>query len=49
MGRIAAIYLEQGRHSEAEALQKQVQEMRKQELGDDHPDTLSSMANLART
>ncbi|KAF2267719.1 TPR-like protein [Lojkania enalia] len=39
----------QGRWKEAEELEVQVMEMRKRVLGDEHPDTLTSMANLAYT
>jgi hypothetical protein len=38
-----------GRYKEAEALQVQVMQMRKRVLGDEHPDTLTSMGNLAST
>lgn len=40
---------DRGRWSEAEKLFVQVMEMSKAKLGADHPDTLSSMANLAST
>jgi len=49
LSRIALVYDEQGRWKEAETLQVVVMEKRKQVLGDDHPDTLTSMANLAST
>jgi hypothetical protein len=39
----------QGKEDEAEPLKKQVMETRKTKLGPDHPDTLTSMANLAST
>src|SRR3712207_7615197 len=39
----------QGRWKEAEALFVQVMETSKTKLGDSHPDTLNSMANLAST
>ncbi|KAI1829755.1 hypothetical protein DTO013E5_7634 [Penicillium roqueforti] len=38
-----------GSWADAEQLQVQVMETRKTKLGEDHPDTLSSMANLALT
>jgi tetratricopeptide (TPR) repeat protein len=38
-----------GRYEEAEELGEQVMQMRKRLLGDEHPDTLTSMANLAST
>ncbi|EKM82275.1 hypothetical protein AGABI1DRAFT_124759 [Agaricus bisporus var. burnettii JB137-S8] len=59
MGNLASTYREQGKSKEAEALEvvgksKEaealevvVMEKTKQLLGDDHPDTLSSMGNLA--
>ena len=49
LSRIALVYDEQGRWKEAETLEVVVMEKRKQVLGDDHPDTLTSMANLAST
>ncbi|OGE46802.1 hypothetical protein PENARI_c107G06786 [Penicillium arizonense] len=39
----------QGRWEEAEQLDVQVIETRKTKLGEDHPSTLTSMANLAST
>ncbi|KAJ5496696.1 hypothetical protein N7463_008683 [Penicillium fimorum] len=39
----------QGRWEETEKLEVQVMETRKTKLGDDHPDTLASMTNLAFT
>jgi hypothetical protein len=42
-------YLDSGRWDEAEKLEIQVMETRKTKLGADHPDTLSSMGNLAFT
>ncbi|PZD25883.1 CDC6, Cdc6-related protein, AAA superfamily ATPase, partial [Pyrenophora tritici-repentis] len=41
--------LNQGRWNDAEKLEVQVMETRKTKLGADHPDTLTSMANLAST
>ncbi|EKM76770.1 hypothetical protein AGABI1DRAFT_108612 [Agaricus bisporus var. burnettii JB137-S8] len=46
---LALVYSEQGQWNEAEALEVVVMEKRRQLLGDDHPDTLTSMANLAAT
>ncbi|KAK0731303.1 hypothetical protein B0H67DRAFT_639713 [Lasiosphaeris hirsuta] len=43
------IYYDEGRWEEAEKLLVQVMETRKIKLGADHPDTLTSMANLAST
>ena len=45
----ALVYTEQGKWKEAEALQVVVMEKRKHLLGEEHPDTLTSMANLAST
>jgi hypothetical protein len=42
-------YSEQGRWKDAEVLEVVVMEKRKQLLGEDHPDTLTSMGNLAAT
>jgi hypothetical protein len=42
-------YHEGGQWREAEMLQLQVMETRKQVLGEEHPDTLTSMANMAST
>ena len=47
--RLALVYLEQGYWKDAERLGLMVMEKRKQLLGDDHRDTLSSMAILAIT
>ncbi|KAF8961360.1 acyl transferase/acyl hydrolase/lysophospholipase [Flammula alnicola] len=46
--RIALVYSEQGHWNDAEALEVVVMEKSKR-VGDDHPDTLTSMANLAAT
>jgi hypothetical protein len=43
------IYKHKGRWDEAEKLFAQVTETRKSKLGEDHPDTLTSMANLVST
>ncbi|KAH7379370.1 kinesin light chain [Phaeosphaeria sp. MPI-PUGE-AT-0046c] len=45
----AIILLGEGRFKEAEALEVQVLQTRKRVLGDEHPDTLLSMATLAST
>jgi tetratricopeptide repeat protein len=42
-------YSMQGREDKAETLKKHVMETRKRVLGAEHPDTLTSMANLAST
>ncbi|KAK4194106.1 hypothetical protein QBC40DRAFT_188947, partial [Triangularia verruculosa] len=44
-----SLFWNQGRWEEAEKLFVQVMETRKTKLGADHPDTLTSMANLAFT
>jgi CHAT domain-containing protein len=44
---LAALYQSQGRYSEAEPLYKQALAIRKQQLGDNHPDTATSLNNLA--
>ncbi|KAK4193988.1 Tetratricopeptide repeat-domain-containing protein [Triangularia verruculosa] len=46
---LGLIYYDEGRWEEAEKLFVQVMETRKTKLGADHPDTLTSMANLAST
>ena len=46
---IAYVYSEQGQWKEAEALEVVVMDKTKHALGEDHPDTLTSMANLAST
>ncbi|KAJ5117544.1 hypothetical protein N7448_011176 [Penicillium atrosanguineum] len=46
---LAGAYRLEGRWGEAEQLEVQVMETRKTKLGADHPDTLTSMANLAHT
>ncbi|KAJ5612041.1 hypothetical protein N7510_005235 [Penicillium lagena] len=43
------MYGDQGRWEEAEQLKVQVIETRKTKLGEDHPEILTSMANLAFT
>ena len=49
MFNLASTYRNQGRWAEAEKLDVQVMETRKTVLGPEHPDTLTSMANLAST
>jgi hypothetical protein len=49
MGDLAATYQNQGRLKEAEELDVKVMEARRRVLGEEHPDTLMAMANLART
>ena len=46
---ISRVYFDDGRWKEAEELEVQVTEMRKAVLGEQHPDTLSGMPNLAAT
>jgi hypothetical protein len=48
MGNIARTYADKGKLKEAEQLEIQVLDMRKKLLGAEHPNTLLSMANLAR-
>jgi hypothetical protein len=47
--KFARTLLSDGRYEEAEELFVEVMETRKRVLGDEHPDTLTSMANLAAT
>lgn len=46
---LAGAYLLEGQSEEAEQLFVQVMKTRKTQLGEDHPATLTSMANLATT
>ncbi|KAF2474439.1 uncharacterized protein BDR25DRAFT_166411, partial [Lindgomyces ingoldianus] len=46
---LMSTYRNQGRWDVVEQLDVQVMETRKKKLGADHPDTLTSMANLAPT
>jgi tetratricopeptide (TPR) repeat protein len=46
---VGQVYFEEGLWKEAEELQVQAMETRKRVLGEEHPDTLTSMANLAST
>ena len=47
--KFALVFSEAGQWKEAEELFAQVMETRKRALGEEHPDTLTSMANLAST
>ena len=49
MASLMSAYRIQGRWKEAEELEAQVMETFKRVLGAEHPDTLTSMANLAWT
>ncbi|KAL2016257.1 hypothetical protein VTK56DRAFT_4033 [Thermocarpiscus australiensis] len=49
MTNLASTYQNQGRWEEAEKLKVQVMETFKTKLGADHPDTLTSIANLAES
>jgi hypothetical protein len=49
MGNLASTLWNQGRWEEAEKFQVQVMETLQTKLGADHPDTLTSMNNLAYT
>ncbi|KAE8371536.1 hypothetical protein BDV26DRAFT_125608 [Aspergillus bertholletiae] len=49
MANLASTYWNQGRWKEAEELEVQVMETRKQVLGSEHPSTLTSTHNLAYT
>ena len=49
MGNLASMYRNQGRWKEAEQLEVQVMETSLRVLGNEHPDTLTRMANLAFT
>ncbi|SLM38770.1 violaceus kinesin [Lasallia pustulata] len=49
MADLAATYHQQGRSKEAEEIKLEVLELRKEVLGEKHPDTIYSMADLAAT
>ncbi|CZR68366.1 uncharacterized protein PAC_18265 [Phialocephala subalpina] len=49
LGRIGWFYWEQGRSDEAEKLEVEVLDLRKEVLGPKHPDTITAIANLAST
>ncbi len=44
---MAELYHSQGKYAEAEPLYKQALAIRKQQLGDNHPGTATSLNNLA--
>ena len=46
---VGSVHRARGRWEDAEKLEVQVMETSKTKLGADHPDTLTSMANLAST
>ena len=47
MNNLAAVYESQGRYAEVEKLHKETLEIERRVLGQDHPDTIRSMVNLA--
>ena len=47
LGNLAAIYFDQDRHEEAEALFRRVAEAKERLFGKDHPATLTSLSNVA--
>jgi hypothetical protein len=49
MASLATTYHQQGRSTEAEQIYVDVLELRKEVLGERHPDTIWSMAELAAT
>ncbi|KFY18198.1 hypothetical protein V492_00079 [Pseudogymnoascus sp. VKM F-4246] len=49
LGKIGRYYWQQGRSNEAEQLELQALDLWKRLLGEEHPDTIQSMANLAST
>uniref|UniRef100_A0A8H7NHI4 NB-ARC domain-containing protein n=1 Tax=Bionectria ochroleuca TaxID=29856 RepID=A0A8H7NHI4_BIOOC len=49
MADLATTYYAQGRYNDAEEISVKVLELRREELGEKHPDTISSMADLATT
>ena len=49
MARFALVFYENGYWNDAEKLEVDVMELRKRILGAEHPDTLTSMSNLAET
>ena len=49
MNNLANTYYNQGKYRDAEALYKQCLDKRKVVLGENHPHTLSTMNNLAKT
>ncbi|EXK26980.1 hypothetical protein FOMG_16420 [Fusarium oxysporum f. sp. melonis 26406] len=49
MAELAATYHAQGRHDEDEEISAKVLELRRQVLGEKHPDTIRSLADLGTT
>ena len=49
MSLLASVFLARGLWVLAESLEAQVMKTRKRVLGEEHPDTLASMGNLAST
>lgn len=49
MGNLVSTYRNQGRSKEAEKLDSMVLEARQRVLGEEHPDTITAMADLAYT
>ena len=47
MNNLANVLREQGQWQEAEQMHREVLEVRRRVLGQEHPDTLASMSNLA--
>ena len=47
MNNLASLYIDQGRYSEAEPLYMRALEASERVLGREHPDTLTSVNNLA--
>ncbi|MDK2459800.1 tetratricopeptide repeat protein, partial [Aphanizomenon sp. PH219] len=47
LNNLAGLYESQGRYNDAEPLYLQSLDIRKRQLGDDHPDVASSLNNLA--
>ena len=47
MNNLGSVYNQQGKYSEGEILLKRCLDKRKIVLGENHPDTLSTMSNLA--
>jgi hypothetical protein len=47
MMNLAVSYVDLGRHADAVKLQEETLALQKAKLGPDHPDTLTSMNNLA--
>ena len=47
MNNLALLYFNRGRYYEAETMHVKTLEIQKRVLGEEHPDTLDSMGNLA--